>query len=553
MRTWRWNGSGVRNTAALVCLAFLMPALIPVSAAAANTEQIAQRIAESLIALPGKGTRYKTIAFSHIRTISPADLDLDELIDYATTKILQTVLELDVINRAQLKRILKEQKFQLSDIVSADEYKELGQLAGIDLFIYGNLYTNALILKAIDVQNSTIAWAEFIPLEGAPEQWVSSIRRLGTGIVQSMKTDRRLKRANIKTVSFWDFKSTTGITEEEVVDILTVYLTKDGSFKVVDRNNLKLILGEQALNQAVFFDEQSAAELGGLFGVQAFINGNLKQDGRQIVADFKMTDIYTGKFVWAAIIKIDEDTVDGDAKEERGQAGRQPKAARGMALVSAGVFVQGTNGTPVDARPAHQVKLPAFHIDIAEVSNRDYNRFVEKRNHRTPVGWIGRRYPAGSADLPVTGVSWDDARDYCRFLGKRLPSESEWEKAARGTGGQIYPWEGINFVPGYTVTRESGRKGPAQVHAAGKDISPYGIKHMAGNVREWVNDVLKPYAGGISTNPKFHKERVLRGSSWAQNARAAATFFRGSSERNLAWPDVSFRCAKSASIPVPQR
>jgi len=526
---------------ALACVAGLI--LAPAPARAASTEIIAERIALSLVGLRGKGSLYKTIAFSQIKAVRRSDIDVGELVDYATTKILQTVRELDVVNRSQLARILKEQEFQLSDVVSADEYKRLGKLAGVDLFIYGNLYESVLVLKAIEVQNSSIAWADAISLNDQPSRRTAIVSRLGEGMVASMREDSRLQRAEIKTVSFWDFDSSTDISAEEVMDILTVLITKDGSFKVVDRQNLKLILGEQALNQEAYFDKDKAANLGGLFGVQAFINGSLKIDNGQLVSDFKMTDIHTGKFVWAAILRMDQRGADDQIGT--GRTGPKRDAPPGMALVAEGAFVMGTNGMPVEARPPLRVNLNAYFIDLTEVSNREYQEFVIKQNHRAPVGWVNNQFPSGAGDLPVVGVNWDDARDYCRYAGKRLPTEAEWEKAARGTGGQTYPWGGTTFSPSNTITRESGRKSPDSVHAATKDASPYGVKHMAGNVREWVDDVFQAYPGSPASNAAFGKERVLRGSSWAQGQQMATTFYRGSSQRNLAWPDVGFRCAVS--------
>jgi formylglycine-generating enzyme required for sulfatase activity len=428
--------------------------------------------------------------------------------------------------------------------VSADEYKRLGKLAGVDLFIYGNLYENVLVLKAIDVQTSAIAWADAIPLDDPPSRRTLLVSRLGEGMVASMREDSRLQRAEIKTLSFWDFESSADISADEVIDILTVLITKDGTFKVVDRQNLRLILGEQALTQEAYFDPAQAAKLGGLFGVQAFINGSLKLDDGQLVSDFKMTDIHTGKFVWAAILRMDQRGADGQIGAGRPGA-KAPEAPPGMALVAEGAFVMGTQGAPADARPALRVNLSAYFIDLTEVSNRRYLEFVTTMKHRAPVGWVNNQFPAGAGDLPVVGVSWDDARDYCRFVGKRLPTEAEWEKAARGTGGQTYPWSGTAFSPAYALTRESGRKVPDSVHQTSKDISPYGLKHMAGNVREWVEDVFQPYPGSNAVNPAFGKERVVRGSSWALGAQQAAAYFRGSSARNLAWPDVGFRCATS--------
>ena len=211
-RIWAW----------LVITAIWAAFALPLAAATADTEKIAQQIADSLVALRGKGSRYKTIAFSQIKSSGPSDIDLIELVDYTTTKILQTVLELDVVNRSQLQRILREQKFQLSEIVSADQYKELGKLAGVDLFIYGNLYGNILVLKAIDVQNSVIAWAELIAFDDRAKADLAPIDKIGADIVSSMRDNPRLKRAKVRKISFWNIKTSTRLSEEELIDYLTV-------------------------------------------------------------------------------------------------------------------------------------------------------------------------------------------------------------------------------------------------------------------------------------------------------------------------------------------
>jgi iron(II)-dependent oxidoreductase len=278
-----------------------------------------------------------------------------------------------------------------------------------------------------------------------------------------------------------------------------------------------------------------------LHGVDAFIYGGVtrRADGTYL-ASLKMMNVYNGVIEWADLIRME------DAPAPRGDGSAGGTGAQGMVSIPAGLFLMGTNDGPRHAAPLHQVNLPAYRIDEGEVSNAEYQKFVLARNYRAPVGWVGTSYPEGAGDLPVVGVNWVDARRYCEFAGKRLPSEQEWEKAARGPGGQKYPWQGNTFSPSFTVTRESGRKLPLAVNEPTRDVSPYGVKHLAGNVREWVEDTFAAYqANARISDPRFGRERVVRGASWATDYHSAPAYFRGASNPSLAWQDLGFRCASS--------
>lgn len=202
----------------------------------------------------------------------------------------------------------------------------------------------------------------------------------------------------------------------------------------------------------------------------------------------------------------------------------------------------GTNGDPKQSNPRRKVELRGFNIDITEVTNKDYAEFVKKQRYRAPHYWGGKTFPREVGANPVVGVSWEDARRYCLFRRKRLPTEAEWEKAARGTRGAVFAWGAKTFSSGYTVSRESRHQSSVSVLQQTRDVSPYGLRFMAGNVREWVKDRYAPYAGGSFAAPKG--QRVIRGGSWAKNQRWARAFHREGSKPNNAWPDVGFRCAK---------
>lgn len=182
-------------------------------------------------------------------------------------------------------------------------------------------------------------------------------------------------------------------------------------------------------------------------------------------------------------------------------AGPPPLAAppEGMALVPAGPFTMGadTVGEP-DEHPSHTVELPAFYLDLTEVSNEAWARCVAAGACPPPDAASAARNGFG-ADLrfrgprqPVSAVGWDEARGYCAWLGKRLPTEAEWEKAARGTDARRYPWG--NAEPTLDRAVFSGGGVTADVGTHPRGAGPYGHLDLAGNVWEWVEDVYDPYA-----------------------------------------------------------
>jgi formylglycine-generating enzyme required for sulfatase activity len=234
-------------------------------------------------------------------------------------------------------------------------------------------------------------------------------------------------------------------------------------------------------------------------------------------------------------------------------------------LVPGGEFEMGAEGGEAepDEGPKHKVTLDAFYIGKHEVTNNQYQAFVKATGHRAPENccdpkynlWRGSTLMDGIGELPVVNVSWDDAEAYCKWTGGRLPTEAEWEKAARGTDSRTYPWgndavtgnrtnygiEGVTFWEGPTTLAKKDQ------YEFGK--SPYGAYEMAGNVWEWVQDWYEEgyYKNSPSTNPTGPSEgkvRGIRGGSW----RDAATKLR-SANRSRHAPDerrvyIGIRCAK---------
>ncbi|MBL8073004.1 MAG: formylglycine-generating enzyme family protein [Nitrospira sp.] len=233
----------------------------------------------------------------------------------------------------------------------------------------------------------------------------------------------------------------------------------------------------------------------------------------------------------------------------------------GMVLVPAGSFLMGSDPRKDRAagpqeQPQHQVYLDAFMIDRFEVSNVEYLRFVLGTGADWPKFWRENPFPEKAALHPVINVSWYEADSFCRWAGKRLPTEAEWEKAARGADGRIFPWgnEPAGWIKSNIAHPGSKRgfKYPplANINRYDKGASPYGAYQMAGNVSEWVSDWFDPeyYRQGYDRNPlgpKSGELKVFRGGSWNEDPEVAR-----SAGRNAGPPDresylTGFRCAKS--------
>lgn len=167
-----------------------------------------------------------------------------------------------------------------------------------------------------------------------------------------------------------------------------------------------------------------------------------------------------------------------------------------MTLVDAGVFLGGPANEPA--------YLAAFYLDVHPTTNADYARFLAATGHRTPDHWVGDRWPDRQDDHPVVFVTWHDATTYARWAGKQLPSALQWEKAARGPAGTVYPW-GNQRTPAKCNVRESGPATTTPVHRYHSGVSLCGAYDMCGNVWEWCATESEPgryeLKGGAFTSP----------------------------------------------------
>jgi ribose transport system permease protein len=237
------------------------------------------------------------------------------------------------------------------------------------------------------------------------------------------------------------------------------------------------------------------------------------------------------------------------ATAEATQVPTVPPVTDDMVEIPAGPFIMGSDTGAEDEAPAHEVDLPAFEMDKFEVTNADFARFVEATGYQTDAEKEGRTKnwrgaAQGKDNHPVVFVSWNDAVAYCRWLGKRLPTEAEWEKAARGTDGRTYPW-GNEWDPSKANTKESGLRGTAAVGSFGAGASPYGVEDMAGNVWEWTADWYEPYPGSTYKSDYFgQKFKVLRGGAWFETPDFVRTTVRNANNETAANDDIGFRCAR---------
>lgn len=253
----------------------------------------------------------------------------------------------------------------------------------------------------------------------------------------------------------------------------------------------------------------------------------------------------------------------------------------------------------LDEHPEHKARLPAFMIDKFEVTNTLYREFV-KRGYNPPENWLDTGYIVSlrpekldkldveqirklavsrfkldvdartlskedlleaikkrwdaMGPLPVTYVSWFDADQYCKSVGKRLPKEVEWEAAARGTKTNEFPW-GNDFAPGKSNTgEEDWEYGVSPVGSYQTDMSEFGVLDLAGNVSEWVADWYKPYAGSDYKSDNFGEQfKVFRGAGWGGSSGHYAlelfqrTAYRANLPPDAANADLGFRCA--ADVP----
>ncbi|WP_455202643.1 formylglycine-generating enzyme family protein [Kaarinaea lacus] len=242
-----------------------------------------------------------------------------------------------------------------------------------------------------------------------------------------------------------------------------------------------------------------------------------------------------------------------------------------LVLIPKGEFIMGTDSERADIQnqPAHKVYLGDYYIDKYLVTNAQYARFVASEKRRPPLDWENGKIPDNKLLHPVTMVSWFDAKAYCEYRGKRLPTEAEWEKAARGTDGKRWPWGDVMDPAKLNTYYNVGSTTVVTRYNTGTSV--YGVYDMAGNVSQWTDSDLVPYEGSRAPASVFKAKtlvantpedkamnvgelvevedrvfKVRRGGSWKSDPFSTSSYHRNFSMPHYASDFFGFRCAKDA-------
>lgn len=227
-----------------------------------------------------------------------------------------------------------------------------------------------------------------------------------------------------------------------------------------------------------------------------------------------------------------------------------PLAPEGMVSVAAGEYTIGREDGDDIEKPRHTVTLKTFFLDRTEVTNGEYKKFVDAANYQAPPHWKDKSFPAGQENFPVVQVNWQDANAYAKWAGKRLPSEAEWEAAARGPDGRKYPW-GNQWNEAFANIGAGETGGIEEVGKHPEGQSPCGALDMIGNVWEWTADTPALYPGNTGKLPEEanSNQRVIRGGAFDGNKEHDASYrgYLEASANRKTLNKTGFRCAKDAN------
>ncbi len=376
----------------------------------------------------------------------------------------------------------------------------------------------------------------------------------------------------------------SGVPGDQLValdNLVAVTVAELSPFRVEIRADLEARLPAERLADALACAAlPCAADLRRALGTRYVLAGSVRELGSHVLFTLSLIDTKAGQIRQGkAVAKNDPDLF---AEALRGavrdvlapppavsptpeDGGEAPVVPPGMVQVPSGAFLMGCNPSLDDAcasgtKPGHRVFLSAFFIDRTEVTVGDYRACVTAGRCTPPdsersCNWIER----GRESHPITCVTWRQAQDFCARAGKRLPSEAEWEKAARGADGRTYPWgedkptcERAVWGDGAHANDGCGRESTWPVGSKQAGASPYGVLNMAGNVVEWVADWYAPDYGDRSPGrnppgPSSGTKRVTKGGNWVVDSASMLRIAgRDPDEPGYQHAGKGFRCARAA-------
>lgn len=377
-------------------------------------------------------------------------------------------------------------------------------------------------------------------------------------------------KPGIAVMDFEAFQNVDPNVPGLVYDIVTQELLQSDLFNVISRAQRNKILEELKFQQTGVTDVNSAIEIGRQLNIEKMIFGKVNLIFGQYTLTLNLIDVKLAKVENSMEEKFGQSYDEVKSSTTRAirklvgigwsaSAGVEKDRYPDMVLIPAGEFKMGSRSGAGDEQPVHTVYVDAFYIDKHEVTNAEYHKFMEDTGFKAPKEWGN---PALSrSNHPVVSVTWHEASSYCQWAGKRLPTEAEWEKAAKSADDRMYPWGNdppdasgrfrANYDPGNLI--EDGHKFTSPAGSFSNGATDFGIVDMSGNIQEWCADWYAPNYYTKSQGAKNPRgpasgtgKRVLRGGGFKDRLDRIRTTSRFGQEPDAKMPDNGFRCARNA-------
>lgn len=414
-----------------------------------------------------------------------------------------------------------------------------------------------------------------------------------TNSVFAQNKETAQKKPGIAVLPFVDSNKQAREQEygEAISGMMTTGIINGAIFRVMERSEIEHLMKEQAFQLSGAVNSETAKRIGELYAIDFLLFGTVAKFGALIETDIRLVDTETGEAILAENANAQSSGAVRSMVQElvrkienryrlkinppkittlpvspkitplpvppttsqgtgRGPSSPPPTATEGMVLIQGGQFAMGNAATnaPWNEIPQHVVQVNAFYLDVTEVTNAQYRQFIEATGHPAPKYWNNTRN--NKPNQPAVGVTWNDAVKYAAWAGKRLPTEAEWEYAARGNlPNSKFPW-GDASAAGKAWFGKPIMSGTA-TNVASFEVNGFGLYDMAGNVGEWCADWFRDdaYRNTTAINPTGPAQgslRTVRGGAFYEDA-----YFLRCSARKGMGPgsysrSIGFRCARTA-------